>query len=116
MRVFLRRNAPKTKKDNSIPENEQDWAYKLSNEMIRKITRTTEIKTFCDKQHLKYIAHVTRLENSSLQKQFLFCSTSRTSSNRWKKLAAISQMDESQLRRVMVKRKEFQQLLLNLIV
>ena len=82
-------------------------AYKLSNEMIRKITRTTEIKTFCDKQHLKYIAHVTRLENSSLQKQFLFCSTSRTSSYRWKKLAAISLIDESQLRRVMVKRKKF---------
>ena len=80
------------------------------------MSRTTEIKNFCEKQHLKYIAHITRLENSSLQKQFLFCSTSRTSANRWKKLATISQMDENQLRHVMTKREEFQQLFSNLIV
>ena len=62
----------KIKKDKSIPEGEVDWSFKLSNEAIREITKTTEIKNFCDMQHLKYIAHVTRRENSSLQKQILF--------------------------------------------
>ena len=69
---FSRKNAPKNKKDQSIPEGEVDWSFKLSNEAIREITKTTEIKNFCDMQRLKYIAHVTRRENSSLQKQFLF--------------------------------------------
>ena len=70
--------------------------------------RTTEIEAFCDKQHLKYIAHITRLDIDSLQSSFFFCSTSRTSANRWKKLATISHMDKSQLRHLMAKRKEFQ--------
>ena len=83
---FPKKNAPKNKKDQSIPEGEVDWSFKLSNEAIREITKTTEIKNFCDMQHLKYIAHVTRLENSSLQKQFLFCETSKSSSMKWKKV------------------------------
>ena len=110
---FSRRNAPKNKKDLSIPEEEVDWSYKLSNEAIREITKTNEIKLFCDMQHLKYIAHVTRLENNSLQKQFLFCEASKGSSSRWKKLWELTMLDESQLRRVMINRKEFQQLLSN---
>ena len=43
---FSRRNAPKNKKDKSIPEEEIDWSYKLSNEKIREITKTNEIKLF----------------------------------------------------------------------
>ena len=107
---FSRKNAPKNKNDLSIPEEEIDWSYKLSNERIREITKSSSIKRFCEKQHLKYIAHVTRLGNECLQKQFLFCTTSRSSS-RWKKFSDVTGMDESQLRRNMIDRKEFQRLL-----
>ena len=82
--VSLEKNSPKNKKDKSIPENEVDWSFKSRNEAIREITKTTEIKNFCDMQHLKYIACVTRHENSSLQKQFLFCETSKSASRKWK--------------------------------
>ena len=58
---FIRKNAPKIKKDKSIPEEEIDWSFKLSNDDIRKITKTSEIKDSCEIQHLKYIAHVTRM-------------------------------------------------------
>ena len=84
-----------------IPEGEVDWSFKLSNEAIREITKTSEIKNFCDMQHLKYIAHVTRRENSSLQKQFLFCQTSKSSSRKWKKFSELTMLDESQLKRTM---------------
>ena len=84
---------------------EIDRAYKCSNEKIR------EFKAFCEKQHIKFIAHVTRLGNNDLQKQFLFCTTLKTSSSRWKKISEITGLDESQLRRKMIDRKEFQQLL-----
>ena len=108
---FSRINAPKNKKDKSIPEDEINWSFKLSNEDIRTITKTTEIKNFCDMQHLKYIAHVTRRENNSLQKQFLFCETSKTTSRKWKKFAELTLLDESQLRRAMFDKIEFQKLL-----
>ena len=108
---FSRKNAPKNKKDKSIPEDEVDWSFKLSNEAIREITKTTEIKNFCDMQHLKYIAHVTRRENSSLQKQFLFCETSKSSSKKWKKFSELTMLDESQIRRTMFDKTEFQKLL-----
>ena len=107
---FTRKNAPKNKNDTSIPDNEIDWSLKLSNEKIRKLTNTTEIKHFCEAQHLKYIAHVTRMDNNTLQKQFLFCQ-SDNQSNRWRKLANLAGVDESQLRRTMVNKKEFKQLL-----
>ena len=63
---FSRTNAPKNKKDMIIPKEEIDWAYKFSNENIREITKSSSIKAFCEKQHLKYIAHVTRLSNNNL--------------------------------------------------
>ena len=95
---FARKNAPKNKNDTSIPTEEVDWAFKLSNENIRKLTKTTEISHFCQVQHLKYIAHVTRLDNDSLQKQFLFCNSDNPS-RRWSKFSQITGVDETQLRR-----------------
>ena len=37
---FSMQNAPKNKEDKSIPEEEIDWSYKLSNEAIIKVTDT----------------------------------------------------------------------------
>ena len=62
-------------------------------------------------KHLKYIAHVTRLGNDSLQKQFLFSESSSHTSKRWKKFSSMTEIDESQLRRITIDRKEFMQLL-----
>ena len=62
-------------------------------------------------QQMKYIAHVTRRENNSLQKQFLFCEKSKTASRKWKKLAELTLLDESQLRHIMFDKIEFQKLL-----
>ena len=38
---FSGKNAPKNKNDLSIPEEEIDWSYKLSNERIREITKSS---------------------------------------------------------------------------
>ena len=69
---FSRRNAPKNKKD------EVEWSYKLSNEPI-----PMEQKTYATSN------------TSSLQKQFLFCEASKSSSSRWKKLSELTLLDES---------------------
>ena len=79
---FKRKNFPqeylkakkKAKNSNTtIPEPDGlDWAYIFNNEKLCTITKTSNTSAFCKIQHLKYIAHVTRIENNSLQKQLLF--------------------------------------------
>ena len=69
-----RKEAKKSGK--TLPEpDDLDWAYFYDNETLRKITKSTKISYFCKIQHLKYIAHVTRFDNSSLQKQLFFINT-----------------------------------------
>ena len=97
---FARKNAPKNKKDKTIPDDEIDWSFKLSNDDIRRITKTSKIKIFCEIQHLNYIAHVMRLGNDSLQKQFLFSESSSHTSKCWKKFSNMTEIDESQLRQM----------------
>ena len=111
---FKRKNAPKNKNDTSIPAEDIDWSFVLSNEKIREITNTSEIKHFCHVQHLKYIAHVSRLDNTCYQKQLLFC-VSNNSSGRWSKFTKLTGIDETQLRRTMRDRKKFLQLLSHVI-
>ena len=70
---ILKQKKEATKSGLDVPEPEGlDWAYVLDNENLRNITKTTNISPFCKIQHLKYIAHITRLDNASLQKQLLF--------------------------------------------
>ena len=81
---YKRKNVPaeylkakkEAKKTNAIvtEPDDLDWSFVYSNTELRKITKTQDIKSFCKLQHLKYIAHVTRLSNDSYQKQLLFCS------------------------------------------
>ena len=68
---FERKNVPKNKDDN-IPAEEIDWAYRINNKQLRDITKTTELRHFCEVQHLKYVAHITRSDNDSIQKNLFF--------------------------------------------
>ena len=77
---------PKSATDTLEPVD-LDWAFVYTNNDLENITKTTSISNFCKTQHLKYIAHVTRLSNDSLQKQVLFsCEHKRYAHDRWLKL------------------------------
>ena len=79
---FKRKNVPLEylKKKRSNPKSATDilepvdleWAFVYANNDLVNITKTSSNFNFCITQHLKYIAHVTRLSNDSLQKQVLF--------------------------------------------
>ena len=74
---YLKAKKEAKKTGTIIPEPEDlDWAL-YDNETLRTITKTTNISSFCQIQHLKYVAHITRLNNSSLQKQLLFSTTQK---------------------------------------
>ena len=107
---FRRRDVPRDRDERQqrIENNESmDWAYQVTNERLKKLTNTTSIKSFCQIQHLKYIAHVTRLPNSSFQKQLLF-STQRPGTHcHWRKISNLLGIDESQVRNTMQRSTEF---------
>ena len=95
-------------------ENEEDldWRYTLRNEEVLQITNSAPIPNFCQIQHLKYIGHVTRLQNSAIQKQVLFrTNRKRYSRDPWRKYETMTNLDKGQLQREMQDKKRFPSLL-----
>ena len=93
-------------------EEDIDWRFKLTNENILNITKSEPISKFCLGQHLKYIAHVTRIPNSSVQKQLLF----RTNKKRyawdpWRNYEQVTGISKTQLQREMQNKQQFLSLL-----
>ena len=124
---FKRKNVPpeylkaKKKAKNSnviIPEpDDLDWAYIFTNEKLLEVTKTSDITSFCKIQHLKYLAHVTRLENNSLQKQLLFSTNHKKySRDKWVKLEKDLGLEKMQIQKMMLNKKEFMSLLYNTFV
>ena len=87
-------------------------AYIFNNENLCTKTKTSNISSFCKIQHLKYIAHVPRLENNSLQKQLLFTTNhNKYSRNPWFKLEKELNISKIQIQKIMRNKKEFLSLL-----
>jgi len=93
----------------STRSGERDWALRYSNAKIREITGTSSIVSFCDKQHLKFIAHTTRRQNDELQKMLCFATPGKGLQSHWRKLSTKTGIDEMQFRRVMFSRDDFKQ-------
>lgn len=85
--------------------------FTLSNASILSSCNTRSASSFCQKQHLRYLAHVCRMENDALQKQLLFAPPRKKEVSHWKRLANDYKIDESQLRRTLFDKKAVNQLL-----
>ena len=107
---FKRKNVPKDylkarkkakykeAKENVAKPDDSDWSYVYTNEQLETITKTTKVDDFCKIHHYKYVAHVTRLENNSLQKQILFtCEHKKVSRDRWQKNSKELNLDTRQI-------------------
>ena len=119
---YRRKNVPaeylkakkNAKKSGEIVEepDDLDWAYFYDNTTLRTITNTTNISSFCKIQHLKYLAHVTRLENSSLQKQLLFSTTQKKyARDPWLKAEKDLNISKMQIQKEMQNKTKFMSLL-----
>ena len=70
------------------------------------ITKTTNIASFCKIQHMKYIAHVTRLDNDAIQKQLLFTTNhQKYSCNKWTEMEKELKICKTQIQKMMQTRK-----------
>ena len=123
---FKRRNVPpeylkalkrskQNKKDAqpNVPKpDDLDWSYVYSNKQLKEITKTADISNFCKSQHLRYVAHVTRLENNSFQKQILFTKDHKKyARDRWLKIEKELNITKIQIQNMMQNKKEFTSLL-----
>ena len=106
-RGFARRNAPKDK-DDVIAKEDLDWSYVYSNEDILRITKSHPISDFCEQQHLKYIAHITRQKNDFFPKRWLFASPAKKYvRNEWTVFEKSTGLDQIALRNLMSKKEDF---------
>ena len=110
---YLKAKKAAKKTGEIVPEPEGlDWAYVFNNDKLREITKSTNISSFCRIQHLKYIAHITRLENDSLQKQLLFSTNHKKySRDPWIKTEKEMKISKLQIQRTMQNKEEFMSLL-----
>ena len=120
---FQRKNAPpretkkqkaeRLKREAENPELKEkwDWGYKITNEKLRKSCGAAPIGTLAEKFHLKYIAHVTRMPNSALQKQMIYCEAPRPQRgglvNFWTKMKKATGIETEQLQKTMYNRNDF---------
>ena len=51
---------------------ENSWSFELATVDLLRISKTSSLKIFIEKQQLKYIAHIIRKNNSSISKRLLF--------------------------------------------
>ena len=108
----------KSKKDSqpAVPKpDDLDWSYVYSNQRLKEITKTADITNFCKSQHLRYVAHVTRLDNESFQKQLLFSNDHKKyARDRWLKFEKDLNISKIQIQIMMQNKKQFTSLLKNL--
>ena len=83
---------------------------KYSNEKIYEICRTKSASEFCKIQHLKFLAHVARMPNSAVQKQWLFTELPG-SRDQWLPLANELNLDPIQLRYTIFDKNRLNELL-----
>ena len=87
------------------------YSYSIGRARILTLCNTREASTFVRKQHIKYVAHVCRMENSALQKQMLFTPQRKGVVCQWKRLAGDYNIEPGQLRRACFDKKQLDGLL-----
>ena len=106
------RRSSTTEEQPPTDEDDLDWRFRYNSDTILHLTNSDPIKTFCQIQHLKYIAHVTRLPNSSLQKQVFFrTNKKRYARDPWLRYEEITNLSKQQLQRAMQDKQRFLSLL-----
>ena len=88
-----------------------DFSMIYSNKRVYEITGAYTIESYLRRQQLRWVGHVCRMQNASFQKQLLFSKTKKHQRDIWPKLEKITNLDRSQLQRMMMKRTEFVSLL-----
>ena len=103
---FKRVNVPRKKGD--IIQGEEDWRFVYSNKDLQRLSGTDDLRIFIQKQQLKYLGHICRLENSDSRKQVLFATNqNKYSRDLWITWEKVLSMDQIDIRRLMMDKTKF---------
>ena len=72
-------------------------SFKYSNEDLIRITGTASIRNYIQKQQLKFLAHVCRMNNYDMRKQILFAIEAKHSQSIWSVLEKLLNIDKKQI-------------------
>jgi retron-type reverse transcriptase len=90
---------------------EGEYQFVYSNVDIQNIVKSSPLRSFIYAQHLKYIAHVCRAENTALTKKLLFAKpTKRYYRDPWIKMSEILQVSIDQAKKLTQSKNEFAKL------
>ena len=93
---------------NSMQRHGLASQFRYNSDTILHLTNSDPIRIFCQIQHLKYIAYVTRLPNYSLQKQVFFrTNKKRYARDPWLRYEEITNLSKHQLQRIMQEKQRF---------
>ena len=62
----------KISSNKKIADESVNWAWKLNNDKIMTISKTSKIVDYIEKQNIRWAAHVIRYSNDTLAKQLMF--------------------------------------------
>ena len=97
--------------ETSDHSDEVDYTFVYSNQELEKILKTVPLRDFIYSQHLKYIAHICRAENTAITKKMLFAKpTKRFYRDPWLKAADLLGVSADQAKRLTQSRREFAEL------
>ena len=96
--------------DGEFQPEPEGYAYRFINDEIHKICKSKHASNFCQIQHCKFLAHVARLPNDAIQKQWLFTDLPGKRCQ-WKPLARDLGIDEFQLRNSLFDKHKLNELL-----
>ena len=92
-------------------ENEDSVHYHYTNERIAQLCKTQPASVFCDAQHLRFVGHVSRMENNVPQKQWLFAKPAKYQKDQWALLGKDWNMEPQQIRKTISNKKSINELL-----
>ena len=97
--------------ETSDHSDEVDYTFVYSNQELERILKTVPLRDFIYSQHLKYIAHICRAENTAITKKMLFAKpTKRFYRDPWLKAADLLGVSADQAKRLTQSRREFSEL------
>ena len=97
--------------ETSDHSDEVDYTFVYSSQELEKILKTVPLRDFIYSQHLKYIAHICRAENTAITKKMLFAKpTKRFYRDPWLKAADLLGVSADQAKRLTQSRREFAEL------
>ena len=110
---FARKNAPprESKKERATRQEYErlhpdevenlNWGYKYNSSDILRTSKTTVIASFHEKQHMNFIAHLTRRENDEVQKVMCFATPRYGHRSHLLRLAKVGGIEQMYLQKTM---------------